>query len=198
MNLPIPNLPSDFDLFDIKLDHVAREGDMRYTMQHHKWVKATSGMRYSILARCVTYQENGLPWNVVEPPHLGGRTWVPRGFGWVHDTHRVNYNRVDKQGRWATPIHGTGTPRGRADCFYIEYIPEPKIQTTLKNLIGENYDKTVWLVDENESVEQGSITLTSNRDVYIDGSTLLCLEEIQTRWSNSPETAYKDANKFIA
>ena len=69
--------------------------------------------------------------------------------------------------------------------------------TTLKDLVGDDGQKQLWIHHKDYNTVLASIYITVGGYIKINGVDSNRLAEGTSRWSHSPFTKYEDANEFI-
>jgi len=69
--------------------------------------------------------------------------------------------------------------------------------TTLEDLVGENYDKTLWLYLNDGTVTSADVQINEDLGIALCGVLLKDCIKSGYRWSHNPTVKYEDANEFV-
>jgi len=201
--ITIPDLPEEFQDETIRQDTYAYVGDLFMHYHLRDWRVATTRTYSSLVVRkpkseevlndhTMSPCEPPLPEGVDHPPQVEGHRWEARGYGWDSGCQHFAYY---VGGVWVIAKGSNMRPHGNRDQFYVEYIdispPPPK--TTLRDMVGDDGQKQVWLVASCGKVF-GNLQLSAN---MIGLTTFANRAGMGYRWSNTPFISYEDANEFI-
>jgi len=100
------------------------------------------------------------------------------------------------ENKWVTAVSNWQT-FGQVAIFQDK--PKKVKRTTLQDLVGEDGQKNFYTIERIGEVVQAYAELDSRGELRIGGHLLYDRDYFspETRWSHSPFTPYKEANKFV-
>ena len=180
-----------------------KEGESYFSDTYQKWCKAHSNFEYKTYPVAIfetTHREDGTPMDIDPLPVVEGyRVEYVRGEDMPNDGQCSKVFYYDEiGGDWlGSIVENVG--RDRQHYARIFKIAQP---TTLADLVGEDGQKVVWVISEyriGDKFHTGFSASVEHKDGKLTGIDGECVNEhidCGTRWSNSPFTAYEDANEF--
>jgi len=96
-------------------------------------------------------------------------------------------------GDWQVAMHDY---RGEKPVAVWEDIPEDEQPTTMQDLVGEDGQKNVWIFYTKNSIHRAKVSINEARGLEVGNWSIRTLSKKGCRWSHSPFTPHKEANKF--
>ncbi len=182
-------------------------GDVRLTL-HGTWAEMMAEQNLTGQRPIAIYEDthraDGTPMEIDALPEVEGRRVEFHGkrlnhismgdaCGYAYFVTNYGWKIVDND------LHPNGL--NNTDSYYalIFKIAQP---TTLEDLKGSDYSKPLFLhhksEDGKERWSEERISRTKSGNLMIGGNCIWNCKKQGYRWSNSPATAFADANEFVA
>lgn len=185
-----------------KLLGVSNEPPLQGQIFYFNGVWNISRYTHSLTSRPVaifqdTNRKDGTPMEIAELPVVEGYRFKYAGF--IKDDEKLASEYLayyPKSGKWSS-VHSF------VHCGFDHYALAYKIAkpTKLEDLVGKDGQKNFYIIHEDIVVEQCFIGSSHIGLLFLQSTCEAFSFEIakdkKLRWSNSPFTAYEDAQEFI-
>ena len=194
----------------------------KFLCNENKWVTAVSNWQTFVQVAIFedTHRADGTPMSISPLPKVSGYRveYFGQHLSPEHMGNAVGYC-IHFCGKWHTyKTCEEGEPSGSAQYYArIFKVEQPKAEfdgvthsityppTTLVDLVGEDGQKSVWIFyTENSihrakvsSIHRAKVSINKTCGLAVDNWSIRALVGKGCRWSHSPFTPFKEANKFV-